>query len=164
VVVKRPAKKFKRRVLVKNTVDTRRVIITTPAVSKRMRAVRQRGTALETFVAKELKSRRVVFRRNAAHLPGRPDFYNSADRWALFVHGCFWHGHTGCKLSQLPKTNTTFWREKIEANCKRDLKKARSLRTRHWSVFTLWQCSLKNARQVESKIRLINHRAHRRHE
>jgi DNA mismatch endonuclease (patch repair protein) len=156
--------KSKRRVLAKSTADVGRVSNTTPEVSNRMRAVRQRGTALENLVAKELKSRGITFGRNAAHLPGRPDFYSVAHKWALFVHGCFWHGHKGCKLSGLPKTNQSFWREKIEANCKRDLKKARSLRRQNWAVFTLWQCSLKKARQVDSKIRFINQRAGRRFE
>jgi DNA mismatch endonuclease Vsr len=156
--------KFKRRVLARSGVDVGHVSNTTPEVSKRMRAVRQRGTALENLVARELKFRGITFRRNAAHLPGRPDFYNVADKWALFVHGCFWHGHMGCKLSGLPKTNAWFWREKIEGNRKRDLKKARALRRQNWAVFTLWQCSLKKARQMESKIHLINQRARRRPE
>lgn len=69
----------------------------------------------------------------------------------MFVHGCYWHGH-GCKIGKLPKSNLTFWAEKIERNIERDLRNARSLKEEGWAVLIVWQCELKDTEAVLEKL------------
>jgi DNA mismatch endonuclease (patch repair protein) len=122
--------------------------------SRIMRAVRGKGTHLEEKVAALLRAGNVEFIEQAADLPGRPDFYVPQTRTAIFVHGCFWHGHTCPKGSKRPASNTDFWEPKLDANKRRDRRNARKLRRSGVSVFTLWECKMKN-NQLPSK--LLNH-------
>lgn len=105
-----------------------------------MRRVRQRDTAPEVAVRKLLHRSGVRFRICPEQLPGRPDVANVSQRWALFVHGCFWHGHRGCRLATVPRTNSKFWVEKFAANKRRDARKARQLRALGFRVLVVWQC------------------------
>jgi G:T-mismatch repair DNA endonuclease (very short patch repair protein) len=73
-------------------------------------------------------------------LPGSQDIANKRRRWAIFVHGCFWHHHARRKLATVPKTNRAFWIEKLNANRRRDERKARTLRRKGFHVLTVWQC------------------------
>ena len=84
-----------------------------------------------------------VFRVNVKKLPGTPDIVLRKYRTVIFVNGCFWHGHEGCKYYVLPKTNTEFWKEKIERNKERDLKERMQLRNMGWHVILLWEFQLK---------------------
>jgi len=111
-------------------------------IHHRMARVRQRDTGPELAVRKVLAAAGIRYRVCPKGLPGRPDIANRAGRWALFVHGCFWHGHRGCGLARLPKTNSTFWAEKIEANRSRDSRKETELIALGLRVFTVWQCQL----------------------
>lgn len=113
-----------------------------------MKGIRQRDTAPEIELRSILHAQGLRFRACPKDLPGRPDIANKARRWAIFVHGCFWHGHRGCKLAQLPKTNTEWWVAKIGANRKRDAKKVRAMRALGFRVETVWQCELKNEQRV----------------
>lgn len=70
----------------------------------------------------------------------------------MFVHGCFWHGHEGCRLSRIPKSNVEFWRSKIVSNHERDLRILRELESLGWSALTVWQCELKNQEDIETRI------------
>ena len=81
---------------------------------------------------------------NVKKLPGTPDIVLRKYRTVIFVNGCFWHGHEGCKYYVLPKTNTEFWKEKIERNKERDLKERMQLRNMGWHVILLWECQLKS--------------------
>src|SRR5580704_5824552 len=96
----------------------------------RMKAVRQRDTAPEVAVRKLLHSLGLRFRVCPADLPGRPDIANKTRKWCVFVHGCFWHGHPGCKLGRRPRTNRDWWEIKIAANRKRDSRKVLAMRAR----------------------------------
>jgi DNA mismatch endonuclease, patch repair protein len=116
-----------------------------PETTTRMKAVGQRDTAPEIELRRALHARGVRFRACPKDLPGRPDIANKSRRWAIFVHGCFWHGHRGCKLARLPKTNTEWWVVKIGANRKRDAQKVRAMRALGFRVETVWQCQLKDA-------------------
>src|SRR5437762_9074643 len=90
-----------------------------PADPKRsylMSRVRQRGTDAELAVAAALRQLGISYRLNVTSLPGSPDFANRRRKWTVFVHGCFWHQHTGCKRATVPKTNADFWRDKFHAN------------------------------------------------
>lgn len=123
-----------------------------PDVSARMRTVRQRDTGLELQVRSYLHSRGVRFRVCAPGLPGRPDLANRSRGWALFVHGCFWHGHPGCRLARMPRTNTAFWARKIEANRARDARKEHDLRELGFDVYVLWQCCVRDPDRLQTAL------------
>src|SRR5262245_46838044 len=92
----------------------------TAEVSLRMKSVRQRDTEPELSVRKVLQRLGARYRLCPHNLPGRPDIANAARRWCIFVHGCFWHGHNNCSLYTVPKTNTDWWKRKVEDNRARD--------------------------------------------
>ena len=124
--------------------------------STRMKAVRRMGTTPEVTVEERLRSLGLRFWKHAKALPGSPDFYSRAGSWTLFVHGCFWHGHKGCRLFRLPRNNSQAWSKKVDSNRRRDLRKARQLRAAGWSVYTIWQCDTESPRRLEIKLnRLI---------
>jgi DNA mismatch endonuclease (patch repair protein) len=110
------------------------------ARSNLMRRVRQHGTKAEQEVAVVLRELGIYFRRNVRALPGSPDLANQYRRWAIFVHGCFWHRHGRCIRATTPTRNRKFWLDKFAANRKRDRKKARSLRAMGFRVLTVWEC------------------------
>ena len=78
-----------------------------------MARIRQKGTAAERIVAAQLRALPMAYRLNVKTLPGAPDFANRKQRWAVFVHGCFWHHHSNCRKATVPKTNEPFWRGEI---------------------------------------------------
>ena len=82
------------------------------------------------------------FRLHARELPGKPDILLPRHRTAIFVNGCFWHRHRGCRLAYTPKSNTRFWMSKFEANVIRDKAAVRSLRRNGWRVLTFWECQV----------------------
>jgi DNA mismatch endonuclease (patch repair protein) len=106
-----------------------------------MKRVRQRDTAPEVVVRKWLHSRGWRYRLHRRGLPGTPDIVFPAYRAALFVNGCFWHGHE-CKLGRAPKSRPDFWMPKLAANRERDARKIRELVAAGWRAMTVWQCSL----------------------
>ena len=87
---------------------------------------------------------------NVASLPGTPDIVLGKYRTAVFVNGCFWHGHEHCRLYSMPKTNTGFWTQKIQRNRRRDAAVAVRLQARGWKVLTVWECSLDRARRKKT--------------
>lgn len=107
-----------------------------------MKRVKQRNTAPELTVRKALHKRGLRYNIGDPRLPGRPDLSFPQYRVALFVHGCFWHGHD-CRAGRLPTTNIDYWRPKIDGNRKRDMQKESALRDLRWRVFTLWQCEIR---------------------
>ena len=109
--------------------------------SEIMSRVRGEGTAPERYVLIAL--RRAGFRTSPrpAGLPFKPDVVLSKYRTAIFVHGCFWHGHT-CNRAKLPSTNTAFWREKISGNVRRDARATRTLRRLGWHCLHIWSCRI----------------------
>lgn len=107
-----------------------------------MQRVRQRNTAPELRLRRWLWRAGHRFVTHAAKLPGRPDLSNTRRKWAIFVHGCFWHGHEGCPKSRLPKRNVEFWADKIAANVARDARKEEALRELGFDVYVVWDCSL----------------------
>jgi DNA mismatch endonuclease, patch repair protein len=117
-----------------------------------MARVRQRGTAAEIAVAAVLRNLGCGYRLNVRSLPGSPDFANRKRQWAIFVHGCFWHHHTGCTRATIPKANAVFWREKFEANRKRDAKAIRSLRRANFRVVTIWECETARFASLEARL------------
>lgn len=92
------------------------------------------------------------FRLHRKNLPGRPDIVFIGRRKAVFVHGCFWHGH-GCRIGKLPKSNLGFWSAKIERNRERDAEKKSELERIGWTIEEVWQCELKDIQSVEARLR-----------
>jgi len=117
-------------------------LVTDPKTSARMRRIRRAGTKPELIVRKWLTSQGVRYTVNNADLPGSPDLANRSRKWAIFVHGCFWHGHERCRLATLPKRNREFWRGKIESNRLRDQSKEAQLAAMGFTVLTFWQCEV----------------------
>lgn len=93
------------------------------------------------------------FRLHRADLPGRPDIVLPRHRLAIFVHGCFWHRHPGCRLSSTPKTRVAFWNEKFAANIARDARNAEALEAAGWRVATIWECE---TREIEALARSLS--------
>src|SRR5262245_59277856 len=127
--------------------------------SRIMRAVRQRGTDVELRVRRAVNALRIRWGANAASLPGSPDLANVRRRWAIFVHGCFWHGHRNCQKTKggangrIPASNRGFWSAKLSANRERDARKARELRCLGFRVLTIWECESRDSVRLERKLR-----------
>lgn len=113
--------------------------------SAQMSRIRGSNTKLEVLVRKALHARGFRYRLGGAGLPGRPDIVLPKYRTALFVHGCFWHGHD-CPLFRLPKTRPEFWQAKIETNRLRDARVKAQLADMEWRVIEVWECSLRSLR------------------
>lgn len=108
-----------------------------------MSAIRGKNTKPEIVVRKFLFGRGFRYRLNYPRLPGHPDIVLRKYRTAIFVNGCFWHGHDNCKYYRLPETNVDFWRKKVERNKKRDIEEQRQLASMGWHCITIWECQLK---------------------
>jgi DNA mismatch endonuclease (patch repair protein) len=115
-------------------------LVTDPARRALMQRVRQSGTPAERVVASVCRELGLHYRLNVKGLPGSPDLANKSRRWAIFVHGCFWHRHKGCPKATTPKRNARFWHEKFIANCRRDATKIKSLRLIGFKVAIIWEC------------------------
>ena len=113
---------------------------TDSARSALMARVRQRGTAAENIVAGRLRDLGCAYRRNVRALAGSPDFANRRRKWAIFVNGCFWHQHTGCRRATKPKANAEFWNQKFSDNRRRDARAIRALRREGFRVLVIWEC------------------------
>lgn len=121
--------------------------------ARNMRAIRAKNTAPELIVRRTLHAAGFRFRIHAKHLPGSPDLVLPRYRTAIFVDGCFWHGH-GCSMFKVPKTRTDFWMGKIRSNRARDLKTESALVEQGWRVFRIWECALKGPARIDSDVLL----------
>ena len=110
--------------------------------SKNMRAIRSKNTKPEICLRKALHAKGFRFRLNVRKLPGTPDIVLPKYRAAIFVHGCFWHGH-GCHLFKWPKTNPDFWKKKITRNREVDVEVENKLKAQGWRYALVWECALK---------------------
>ena len=124
--------------------DMSHSVVTTPERSKLMMRVRRAGTAAELEVRRILRSAGVRCSLNTRALPGSPDFASRPEKWAIFVHGCFWHSHPKCRRATVPKRNTEFWRAKFADNRARDRRKVRELHRLGFDVLTVWECELES--------------------
>lgn len=93
------------------------------------------------------------FRLHRRDLPGTPDIVLPRHATVVFVHGCFWHRHKGCKGATTPKTRRAFWRAKFEANVERDRRNRRDLRKLGWKVVTVWECQIRKTGRLEARLR-----------
>lgn len=115
-----------------------------------MTAIHGKDTKPEMVVRRWLWGRGFRYRLNHPRLPGKPDIVMRKYRTCIFVNGCFWHGHEGCRYYTIPKTNTEFWENKIKQNRERDQKVQRELASMGWHSIVVWECELKPAKREET--------------
>ena len=118
-----------------------------------MRRVKGRDTAPEMTVRRLLWRLGARYRLHRADLPGRPDIVLASRRLAIFVHGCFWHGHDCARGARVPKANRDYWLAKVGRNRTRDAAARGELERRGWRVVTVWECELKDAAGLEARLR-----------
>lgn len=111
--------------------------------SYNMSRIRSKDTKPEEITRKFLFSQGFRYRKNVNSLPGKPDIVLPKYRACIFVNGCFWHKHEGCKYFVWPKNNAEFWKAKIEGNVNRDISNQAELKKLGWRVFVIWECSLR---------------------
>ena len=108
-----------------------------------MSRIRGRNTGPELRLRSLLHRAGFRFRLHAKQLPGSPDVVLPKYQTAIFVHGCFWHRHPGCRNATMPSTRRDFWQEKFDANVSRDARNQAALEAAGWTVLTIWECELK---------------------
>ena len=127
---------------------------------KNTAAIHSANTKPEMIVRKYLFSHGFRYRLNHPRLPGRPDIVLRKYHTCIFVNGCFWHGHKGCKYYVIPKSNTEFWTNKINRNIARDERVQKELAQMGWHCITIWECDLKPQKREQTLISLeytLNH-------
>jgi DNA mismatch endonuclease (patch repair protein) len=122
-------------------------LIVDHATSERLSRVRQKDTSAEQEVRRILHKAGFRFRKRNRDLPGSPDAANRSRRWAVFVHGCFWHHHEGCRKATVPKRNRAFWLAKFEANRARDQRAVAALERLGYVCIVIWQCEVEQMPQ-----------------
>lgn len=122
--------------------------------SQLMAKVKQRNTEPEIIVRHFLFSHGFRYRINVKVLPGSPDIVLPKYKVVIFVHGCFWHGHS-CRAGRLPSSNLDYWKTKIEANIERDNRKISDLKALGWKVITIWQCEIKTLKKREERFSIL---------
>src|ERR1043165_2828498 len=128
--------------------------------SYNMSRIRSKDTLPEIIVRKALFAKGFRFRLHDKKLPGKPDIVLKKYKTVIFIHGCFWHGHTNCKFFVIPKTRTAWWQNKINNNIANDSKAIKQLKKQGWKIITIWGCQLikkpfqKRLLSLEKKIKL----------
>lgn len=121
-----------------------------------MASIHAKGTKPELLVRHWLWNRGYRYRLNVKNVPGSPDIVMRKYRTAIFVNGCFWHGHEECNKYSVPKTNTDFWMAKVTRNRERDERNYKLLLDAGWHVIVIWECLLTN-KQIEGTMRGVEH-------
>jgi len=111
--------------------------------SYNMSRIKGTDTKPEMLLRKYLHAHGIRYRLHNKNFPGKPDLTLAKYHTVIFVNGCFWHGHKGCKYFVLPKTRTEWWRDKIEETIKRDIKAMKDLKESGWNSTVIWECELK---------------------
>ena len=109
-----------------------------------MARIKSSGTKPEETIRKALFALGFRYRKNDIHLPGKPDIVFPKYKVVVFVHGCFWHRHEGCKYNRLPKSNTLYWVKKFERNVQRDQELISKLQKLGWKVYVIWECQIED--------------------
>ena len=124
-----------------------------------MSRIKGKDTKPEETVRKYVFSKGFRYRKNVSTLPGKPDIVLPKYKTCIFVHGCFWHKHEGCKYFVWPKSNEEFWKDKLEKNVTRDKNEQAELEKMGWHILIVWECQLKKKnkeqtlRELEEKIK-----------
>lgn len=121
--------------------------------SENMRRIRSANTSPELIVRRLTHRLGYRYRLHRKDLPGRPDLVFIRKRKAIFVHGCFWHQHDGCRFACMPKSNTDYWEIKLSRNVDRDIHSHQALEAGGWRVLTIWECETKDVLALEERLR-----------
>lgn len=121
--------------------------------SQRMALIRSKNTKPELAVRRLVHDMGFRYRLHGTKLPGRPDLVFPPRHKAIFVHGCFWHRHRGCKLARIPKSRVSFWKEKLEGNQQRDARNIAQMRRLGWTSLVIWECQLGRVESLSRRIR-----------
>lgn len=124
--------------------------------SQTMSKVRGFNTKPEKLIRSHLYKLGFRFRINSPNLPGKPDIVLKKYNTIIFVHGCFWHHHKGCKKSTLPDTQSKFWKNKIEATVRRDQKYISDLTKQGWRIAIVWECGTKKKDDLENNLKKLS--------
>ena len=124
--------------------------------SKIMASIKNKGTKPEVYLRKALFGLGYRYKLNVKTLPGTPDIVLPKFKTVIFVHGCFWHGHKNCPKAIKPKSNISFWEDKINKNKHRDQNTNTVLQKMGWNVLIVWDCELRNLRSFQSTINKID--------
>lgn len=124
--------------------------------SRMMAGIRGRNTKPELVLRKALHALGFRYRLHAKNVAGRPDLVLPRYRAVIFVHGCFWHRHEGCRYATTPATRPEFWQAKFSANVARDIAVRDTLLETGWRVATVWECELRKPEQVEAAARHLS--------
>lgn len=116
-----------------------------------MRSVHGKNTSIEMLVRKMFFKAGFRYRLHSAELPGKPDIIFPKYKTVIFVNGCFWHQHSGCKRATLPLTNRDYWEKKLKRTVERDVLEIRMLKKAGWRVFVIWECELQSKTQLYIK-------------
>ena len=120
--------------------------------SRNMAAIKSKNTKPEIIVRRFLHRHGYRFRLHRKDLPGNPDITLTRYKTVIFVHGCFWHQHKKCKNAVMPKTNVTFWQDKLKGNIRRDIKNVKLLKEKGWKVITIWECEVNSEHHLSNLI------------
>ena len=118
-----------------------------------MSRVRGKDTRPELIVRRIVHGMGYRYRLHVRSLPGSPDLVLPRHHKVIFVHGCFWHQHEGCKRATIPSSNRTFWRKKLTSNRKRDAKQQQDLQNDGWAVLVVWECQTKDPEELIALLR-----------
>ena len=123
--------------------------------SYNMSRIRNKDTKPEMLVRRFLHKNGFRYRLHVKDLPGKPDIVLPKYKTVIFIHGCFWHGHQGCKYFVVPKTRTEWWLNKIGTNIANDANAETQLKAAGWNIIKIWECELKPAKVSETLLRLV---------
>lgn len=121
-----------------------------------MSRIHCKGTKPEELVRKYLFAQGFRYRKNDKRLPGKPDIVLPKYKTVIFVNGCFWHHHEGCKYGTIPKTNTEFWENKINKTIERDVNEFKLLKALGWKVIIIWECETERKVFINTMERMIS--------
>ncbi len=119
--------------------------------SRNMSAIRSKNTRPEIYFRKLLFSKGYRYRLNSNQVPGHPDIYLKKYNTAVFVHGCFWHRHDGCKYAYTPKSRIEFWMKKFASNQRRDSEVTKELSSEHIKQLIIWECTIRQMNRNHEK-------------
>lgn len=119
-------------------------VLTPEQRHKNMSHIRGKDTSIEVILRKALFSLGYRYRKNVKELPGKPDLVFTKYRTVIFVNGCFWHRHLGCKYTTMPQTRIEFWQAKFDRTVERDQKNYQELERMGWKVYIVWECQIKH--------------------
>jgi DNA mismatch endonuclease (patch repair protein) len=123
--------------------------------SEIMSRIRSAETSPERAVRSALHMAGLRYRKNARDLPGKPDIVNRSKRWAVFVHGCFWHAHRDCRLASSPKSNQNYWLPKLTRNAARDAEAQKRLQDAGFITFVIRECETRDQARLAMRVNMI---------